>query len=108
MNPKKNAAPCIAENSAQTSASYTIQNIRERRLLTVLLRRGETSRHDLDRLIGAENSPDVVFRLRNKGLTIPCERRQFSDRDGEKVRIGIYSLTASDRQKAVAALKCLG
>ena len=102
----KNARPQISETSARQSASYTIKNLRERRLLTVLLRRAEISRHDLDGLIGAENSPDVVFRLRNKGLSIPCERRQSSDRDGQTVRIGIYSLSASDRQKAIAALKC--
>lgn len=81
-----------------------IQSHRERRLLDVLLKRSEISRHNLDGAIGAENSPDVVFRLRNKGFQIPCEKREFTDRDGLKVRIGFYSLTHADRRKATAAL----
>lgn len=104
----KNARPQNTETSAGTAQFY-IDNPRERRLLTVLLQRGETSRHDLDGLIGAENSPDVVMRMRRKfGLDIDMEKRKFADRDGQTVRIGFYSLTASDRQKAVAALKCRG
>lgn len=92
--------------SARTSAFY-IDNPRERRLLAVLLQRGETSRHDLDGLIGAENSPDVVMRMRRKfGLDLDMEKRNFADRDGQTVRIGFYSLSAADRPKAIAALKC--
>ncbi len=96
------------EVSAGTAQFYLVDNPRERRLLAVLLQRGETSRHDLDGLIGAENSPDVVFRLRNRGFEIPCERREMIDRDGHKVRIGFYSLSAADRPKAIAALNCRG
>lgn len=104
----KNASLQTSETSAGTAQFYRIENPRERRTLEVLRKFGETSRHDLDGLIGAENSPDVVFRLRSKGFDIPCERRKFTDRDGQQVRIGIYSLTPTDRQKAVAALNGRG
>ena len=103
----KTPIPQKEETGARTSAFY-IDNPRELSLLAVLLQRGKTSRHDLDGLVGAENSPDVVFRLRNKGLSIPCERRAFVDRNGQTVRVGIYSLSAADRPKAIAALNCRG
>lgn len=104
----KNAPVQTPNESAPTSAFY-IDNPRERRLLAVLLQRGETSRHDLDGLIGAENSPDVVMRMRRKfGLDLDMEKRKFADRDGQTVRIGFYSLSAADRPKAIAALNCRG
>jgi len=104
----KNARPQKEETGARTSAFY-IDNPRERRLLAVLLQRGETSRHDLDGLIGAENSPDVVMRMRRKfGLDLDMEKRKFGDRDGQTVRIGFYSLSAADRPRAIAALNCRG
>ena len=104
----KTPIPKNEETGARTSAFY-IDNPRERRLLAVLLQRGETSRHDLDGLIGAENSPDVVMRMRRKfGLDLDMEKRKFADRDGQTVRIGFYSLSAADRPKAIAALNCRG
>ena len=63
------------------------------------------SRHDLDSIVGAENSPDLVFRLRKAGFDIPCKRRRLIDRDGETIRVEIYSLSAVDRAKANAALR---
>lgn len=101
-------APVQTTNESAPTCAFYIDNPRERSLLAVLLQRGETSRHDLDGLVGAENSPDVVFRLRNKGLSIPCERRAFVDRYGQTVRVGFYSLSAADRPKAIAALNCRG
>lgn len=74
---------------------------RERRLLEELLTRDECGRHDLDHLAGYENSPDGVMGLRRKhGFEIPMQRRPFIDRDGKKVRVGYYSLTAEDAAKA--------
>jgi hypothetical protein len=103
----KNARPQKTGTSAGKPSFY-IGNPRECRTLEVLLKRGETSRHDLDSIVGAENSPDLVIRLRNRGFDLPCERREFIDRDGQKVRVGIYSLSSADRPKAIAALKCEG
>lgn len=100
----KNARPQDSGTSAGTP-SFNIENPREHRLLEVLLKHGEVSRHDLDHLIGAENSPDVVMRMRRKlGLEIPMVKRKFTDRDGNNVRVGWYSLSATDRQKAILTL----
>ena len=99
------ARPQNSETSARHSAFYNIENPREQRLLAALLQRGWTSRHDLDRLVGCENTPDLVMRVRRKfGLEIDMERRPLVDRDGFKTRPGFYCLTPADRQKAVAAL----
>lgn len=74
-------------------------NAREERLLSILMRQGQTSRHDLDKLIGAENTPDVVLRMRRKfGLDIDMEKKPFVDRDGKTVRVGYYSLSQRDRE----------
>lgn len=99
----KTPIPQKEETGARTSAFY-IDNPRERRLLAVLLQRGETSRHDLDGLIGAENSPDVVMRMRRKfGLDLDMEKRKFADRDGQTVRVGYYNLSNKDREKLAGA-----
>lgn len=104
----KNARPQESGTSAGTAQFY-IDNPREHRTLEVLIKHSAISRHDLDQLIGAENSPDVIMRMRRKyGLDIDMEKRPFIDRDGCKVRIGFYSLSAADRAKAIAALNCRG
>lgn len=73
---------------------------RERRLLTVLATCGETSRHDLDRMAGYENTPDGVMRLRrHRGFELPMKKRPFVDRDNRKGYIGYYSLSDKDREK---------
>lgn len=77
---------------------------REVRVLTALLDQ-PTMREALDRIAGASNSPDIVFRLRNRGLEIHCERIKTLDRDGKICRPGKYSLPAESRVKA---LKMLG
>ena len=46
------------------------------------------------------------MRMRRKfGLDLDMERRQFADRDGQKVRIGFYRLSEADRQKVSRLLK---
>lgn len=80
--------------------AYTnlITNMREYRLIEALYRHGEVSRHDLDELVGAENSPDVVFRMKSTGWELPCKRRKMIDRDGKTCMPGFYSLSEADRQ----------
>lgn len=58
------------------------------------LSRGPVWREDLDRAAGSTNSPDVVMRLRGKGLNIWCERVKRLDRDGNTCRPGRYHLIA--------------
>lgn len=73
------------------------------RLLAALLD-GPTAREALDRRIGASNTPDVVMRLRARGFELPCRLRDGFDRDGRPCKFGVYSLTASDADKAAAIL----
>lgn len=88
----------------QTSDNSTPSiSARERRLLLVLKAQGKTSRHDLDRLAGYENTPDGVLRLRRRfGFEIPMVKEPFIDRDGRKVRVGFYDLSQSDCAKLTA------
>lgn len=105
----KSARPQETGTSAGTAPFYPVDNPRERRTFEVLITHSEISSHDLDGLIGAENSPDVVMRMRRKfGLDICMEKWKFTDRDGQQVRIGFYSLSAADRPKAIAALNSRG
>lgn len=76
-----------------------IDNPREIRLLETLLA-GEASREALDRKVGASNSPDIIFRLRQRGFDLPCEMVKATDRDGFPCRFGVYSLSAADRIRA--------
>lgn len=56
------------------------------------------ARERLDRIVGASNVPDLVFRLRNRGIGIICTMRPGADRDGKAVRYGVYSLTSPARR----------
>ena len=73
-------------------------NPRHLRAITVLLRR-PISREELDSVVGATNSPELVAELRRRGLVIVCDRILVIDRDGKPSRPGVYSFTESDRKK---------
>lgn len=77
---------------------------RQRRALSALLARSLTRKH-LDEVVGCINSPDLVMKLREFGLEIPCVRQPVTDRDGKRAWYGIYSLTAEDKSLARAALR---
>ena len=76
---------------------------RQYRAIEALLK-GDVSREQLDRIAGASNSPALIAGLRDKGLTIPCERVASIDRDGNKTRHGVYSFTVDDKILAKAWL----
>lgn len=80
-----------------------IANPRQRRALSALLPRPLT-RKQLDEVVGCNNSPDLVMKLREFGLQIPCTRQPVVDRDGKMTWYGIYSLTAEDKTIARTAL----
>jgi len=83
-----------------SSSDSSSLSSRERRPLNVLATCGETSRHDLDRMAGYENTPDGVMRLRRlHGFDLPMKKRPFVDRDNRKVNIGYYSSSDLDREK---------
>ncbi len=73
-------------------------NPRHLRAIAALLRR-PVSRHELDGIAGAANSPDLVAELRRRGLEVPCERINFVDRDGNVCRPGVYHFTVGDRRR---------
>jgi hypothetical protein len=72
-------------------------NPRQLRAIAVLMRR-PIPRTNLDDVVGASNSPELVAELRRRGLEVPCERIVFIDRDGYTCRPGVYSFTAKDRR----------
>ena len=71
---------------------------RQRRALTALLERPR-SREELDRIAGTSNSPDLVSRLRQRGILILCQHVTHTDRDGVKGWHGVYRLPASERER---------
>jgi hypothetical protein len=94
----KTPEPPKENPSAPNSAKFTgTDNPRHLRAIVVLLRR-PLAREDLDSVAGCSNGPALVAALRDKGLTLPCDRIEFVDRDGRPCRPGVYSLTASDRR----------
>lgn len=94
----KTPEPSEENPSAPNSAKFTgTDNPRHLRAIVVLMRR-PLAREDLDSVAGCVNGPALVAALRDKGLTLPCDRIKFTDRDGRSCRPGVYSLTASDRR----------
>lgn len=81
-----------------------IPNVRSPRDIRVLqvLPKGEICREALDRISGASNSPDIIFRLRHRhGFRIDCVRRHAIDRDGRPCEVGYYSMT-DERSRSMA------
>jgi hypothetical protein len=90
--------------SAPSKREFTgTDNPRHLRAIAALLTR-PTPREQLDGVAGASNSPELVAELRRRGLTVPCERIRFIDRDGCMCRPGVYSLTIADRRLIFAWL----
>jgi hypothetical protein len=68
------------------------------RALHALTYRDWVSREDLDRLIGASNSPDAIMQLRRKyGLDIIMREVQAINRDGRHIWYGKYQLAYDDK-----------
>lgn len=72
---------------------------RQARVLSALLDQ-PMMREALDRIAGASNSPDIIFKLKQRGLEFNCERIKMIDRDGKVTRPGKYSLLPEYRVKA--------
>lgn len=98
-----------AEQSAagQGKRKFTgTDNPRHLRALAALLRR-PVSREELDSVAGCSNGPELVAELRRRGLGkehLPCERINFTDRDGNTCRPGVYSLSEKGRRMVYAWL----
>ncbi len=70
---------------------------RELRALHALMRRPMPREH-IDREAGCSNGPDLIGRLRDRGLDLPCPRVPVIDRDGRECMRGVYFLTTRDRR----------
>jgi hypothetical protein len=77
---------------------------REGRVLLELLRR-PMPREQVDKVAGASNGPALIQRLRERGLSLPCDRADVLDRDGLPCKRGVYRLTAPDRVAVYRAFK---
>ena len=91
-------------DSRSTSPFFGTSNPRELRALQALMVRPQP-REAIDARAGCSNAPDLVKRLRDSGLSIPCERTPCIDRDGFEVMRGIYYMTDTDRRKLNAWLR---
>lgn len=72
---------------------------REKRVINALSNR-PIMRENLDTIAGCSNGPELVAGLRRKGLTVPCERVERYDKDGNACYPGQYSFTSEDKKLA--------
>ena len=104
MDTQKNSAPIAKNNesaakpiTAKHSTAkrpYTTNQAELRALSALVAARGRgVSRKDLDKACGASNSPEIVRRLRAKGFEVHCEMRKTTNRFGESVQAGYYTLS---------------
>lgn len=80
-----------------------ISTERQYRLILAILER-PIGTNELIRLIGANNVPAVVMRLRRKGWLIHTLMAPIYNRDGEKVDAGSYKIDQSQIEGAREAL----
>jgi hypothetical protein len=100
----KRSDPAKAELSAPKQHQFAgTDNPRHLRALHFLLG-GPIPREAPDDIAGPSNSPELVTELRRRGLQLPCESIESTDRDGCPCLVGVYSLTTADRRKIYARL----
>ena len=99
--PKKSGTSAVDKRNSNTANFSGTDNPRELRAIHAGMTRPMPREH-LDRVIGCSNSPDVIFRLRAKGLEYPCVKVPDTDRDGLPIMRGVYHLTEQDRRKVSA------
>jgi hypothetical protein len=93
-------------DSTKSAHFLGTDNPRHLRVITVMKRR-PLCRSELDNIAGCANGPDLIAALRALGLSIPCERVKFIDRDGKPCRPGDYSFITADRRKVYACMRTL-
>lgn len=103
---KGNGLDAANDQPAKTNTKHTTyftgfagtDNPRHLRALAALSSRPQM-REAIDTAAGCSNGPELVAELRRRGLSIPCTRLNFLDRDGCICRPGVYHLTSTDRRK---------
>lgn len=68
------------------------------RVLHEVIRR-KLTRKQVDRIAAVSNGPDVIMKLRARGLELPCHRIPCIDREGAVTWYGVYIATAADIRK---------
>lgn len=100
----KTSAPEHGDSKAPAEFLGT-SNPRLLRIIDALMVRPHT-REETDRIAGASNGPAAIAELRGLGLPAPecllCELVSGFDRDGQKVKHGVYSLTPAGRERVNA------
>jgi hypothetical protein len=86
-----------ANRASFTEPKFYTDNPKQLRLLEAL-NKGAISREQADKVNPGSNSQDVVRRLREKGLEVPCERVPFVTKYGRSSWYGRYSLTTDDQK----------
>jgi hypothetical protein len=95
----------IKDYKANPACKFTgTDNPRYLRVIQALLLRPR-KREDIDRISGAANGPDLMWRLRKLGLCAPCAKVPGIDLDGRTIKFGVYSLDDDDRRKLKAWLR---
>lgn len=106
--PNKKESPGLAGGGAAVLESgqqlHSIKNPRQRRVLNALLERAIT-REQADKIARASNSPDIVFRLRCKGVPIQTTIIRCADADGRPSHYGRYWLRQDDKPAIRAMLE---
>lgn len=102
MPTKQNAPqnPKAVESAVHKRKFTGTDNPRHLRAIDALMTR-PTPREQLDKTAGCSNGPELVAELRRRGLSLPCKRIKFIDRDGLVCRPGVYFLTETDRKKII-------
>lgn len=77
------------------------KNPRYLRVIRALMRR-PCKREEIDRIAGASNGPDLISNLGDCGLHIICTLVQGIDRDGKRVRFGVYEFDEESRRAVKA------
>jgi len=111
----KNARPPEGEPSAreqgESKASTRFSGTYNPRLIRIIaaLMIRPRSREEVDRIAGASNGPAAIAEIRALGLPspecLPCERVPGVDRDGQRVKHGVYSLTPAGRERVYAWMR---
>ena len=100
---KESQRPDSAHSTAPVRFLGT-DNPRQLRALHALAA-GPVSREQLDHAAGCSNGPELIAKLRRRGLGIRCEMAKGKDRDGRPCRFGRYELDANSRAAVVQWLR---
>ena len=96
--PNKKPIESVLKKRLDYNKFLGTNNPRELRAIHACMTRPMPREH-LDRAVGCSNAPDLVLRLRAKGLEFPCAIVDDTDRDGMPVRRGVYHFTDQDRNR---------